>query len=113
MNPVGWLHAGDPEDFDPTFQHPIPTLRSVEPAQRRTAGAAGLVVARVTFSRIGQVRSEGWIYPLILHELGFGGEGKARGKIAQARDIEGNSRGVELSGIKPVAGKELCHQRTK
>src|SRR5207249_11272977 len=54
---VGGRGAGSAQNLSPTRDHPTPTFRRVEPAQRRARGAAGPMQARVALERKGQVRS--------------------------------------------------------
>src|ERR1044071_440531 len=103
--------AGDLEDFFPALHHPFPTFRRVDPAQRSSAGSAGLMEPRVAFDGIRQVCAKGRIRPLVLHKLSFRCERETRGEVRQARDVERNSERVKLAGIEFIARKKLSDKR--
>src|SRR6266852_3306501 len=85
---ASWTEVFRAEHFRPARQHGIPTFRRVEPAQRHARSAAGLVIAGIAGQRIGEVRAEGRVQPLVFNQLVLGGEGKTPAKIIQSGDVK-------------------------
>src|SRR5439155_732251 len=97
----------------PAFHHSVPRLRRIEPAKRRAGRPACLMVTRVLFERICQVRAKRRSGKLIARKLRLRRERKARREILQTRYVERNSSVIELARIKFVSWKQFGDQSTK
>ena len=94
----------------PVPQHHVPALRRVEPVEGASAGAAGLVAARVVFERIGEVGAVRRIGRLVRDELVLRGEGEAIVVVVQARDLAGCARGIVFGGVEGIGGRQPAEQ---
>ena len=93
------------EDEAPAVRPPLPRGLRVQPPQRRSRRPGRLMHAHVALERIGQVRAERWMRPLVLDQFGFGGKREAGTEILHARHIERDPRGLELPRIKSIGRK--------
>ncbi len=103
---VSRTHTGHAQNLLPIAEHPLPTLRGVQPAQWSTGGSAGLVVADVSFEWIRQVGPEKRRRALILNNLGFRGEWNRTGELLQRGDPPRSLCGIELVRIKLIGRKQ-------
>ena len=76
----------------PAARPPVPGLLRVEPAERRAAGARGLVHAHVALERVRQVGAERRMRGLVLDQLALRVSG-SRAEVVPAAEIVGATRG--------------------
>ena len=100
--PIVAAHAGGAKNVAPVVDHPLPAFRRVEPAQRRAAGAAGLVDARVAPERESQVAAVGRVGGVIGGEFRLGRERAVRAKHIERRNGVVDPRLAKLGFVKGV-----------
>src|SRR5262249_16349975 len=110
-NAVVTANTGHLIDPRPTRDHPVPTLRSIQPAHRFAGGAAGLMKAAVLLHRVREVGPKRWIRGLIVDQLRLEGKRDAATKFKQALGGLVHTCLAQLRGIEAVGGQELPHQR--
>jgi hypothetical protein len=99
---IGRAQAGPRQHEAPAPDPPVPRLLGVEPADRRAAGARGLMHAHVALQGIGEVGAERRIGGLVLRELALVREGQPP-EVVPGGQIPGRAD--------PHAGPLATHER--
>ena len=109
-NPVVRNHACGPQDRHPIIGQSAPIRRGIEPSQRRSGRATGLMATSVIFDRTRQVGAVGRGRCLVRHQFGLRRQGKAAGEIAQRGRNSGTTCSNQLALVKSSAGQKRRHQ---
>ena len=110
MRSVGFYPCGTVDRF-PAFEHPLPAVGCVEPAQRMSCRRRRLVIPRVVSERFSQCRAPGRCCVLISNQLGLCGQRKPANVFWKRQTGHLDASLGKLLCVEPIAAVDELRQR--